>query len=720
MPTYLYGQCENTKRTYANFQGSYVDGFSVALGSLKGSITDPANAVNGNVKDASTLAVPISILNLTGTATQYLEFTDNGNHSTKRKLSAGTPVTLKLTLPSNLLGVLSGFEIGSFTDLAPVGANLPLIGAMNDAGYTATRLPLLNTSELIGAVNRGGEVELTVVPTAEFNGIYIRITGALVSAALSMKVFHAYIMESTTSDIDCDEAIDVLSGVKPIVNGLGALTATGTVSNPYNAIDASADSYALMSVGVEVLSSVHLTAIFNKPSQPGDFVAIKIQNASSILLDLELLKGFSVQPYLGDVAVGSPFTSSSTFLGLQLLPGPGDTKILTFPVSNVYDRLEIKMGGLANALGGLRIYDIKRTLATPRTLNTPATTEEQTICEGGTATFTVQAPQNCTEYMWYDAAVGGSLVGTGTSFTTSSSLLAGEYDFYVQGNRTYCQSSVSERVPVKLRIHPLPSINILGATICSGNTASLTVVSPSPNFTYNWYNSNTGGTPFHVGSNYLTSPLILSTTFYLEAINTLTGCKSSGGLVPVSITVKPYAPVQAVAGNSIMCSSTTQILTNSYPGGVWSSSDETVATVDVTGMVTAITSGNVVISYSVADDANYCGKVVNFNLTINPLPSITLGTNPGICEGISNIVIPYTNPLFNPSTYSISWTGGTLPPVADQALFPNEITISVPANTPPAVYPGLLTIKNANGCEKTIAFSIKVKQIPHKPVVSIE
>ena len=119
MPAYLYAQCENTGRTYANFQGAYLDGLSVLGGSLYGNIANASNAVNGQVKDASTLSVPIGVLGLTGSATQFLEFTNDGTSAGKRTIAANTAVTVKLALPKELLGLLSNFEIGSFTDYSP-------------------------------------------------------------------------------------------------------------------------------------------------------------------------------------------------------------------------------------------------------------------------------------------------------------------------------------------------------------------------------------------------------------------------------------------------------------------------------------------------------------------------------------------------------------------------------------------------------------------------
>ncbi|WP_343523745.1 Ig-like domain-containing protein [Pedobacter sp.] len=724
MPAYLYAQvmapCENTKRTYADFQGSIQYGVKILGGSLiMGTISDAPNAVNGQVSDASTIGVGLGLAGL-ASSTQFLQFT-NTSGTGPRSIPANTPATVKISLPTEVLSVLSGVEIGSFTDLQPVGAVWPLgglLGAGHDAGYTATMNPIYNSTNIAGVISGSGEIEITVSPNQVYNGIYVKVSGNLLSVALSAKVFHAYIMEVTTDKVDCDEVIDVLSGVQPSVVG-GVLNTTGKVTDPFNAIDNDKDSYALMDVGLSVLNKIFLTAIFNKPSQPKDSVSIILAKPGGGLLDLSLLTGFTIQPYLNGAKAGDPFNNVGTFLNLRLFPGSTDKYVLTFPVSEVYDRLEITTGGLAGVLGSLKIYDIKRKLAKPRTLTDPVAEDIRTVCEGATTTFAVNNPQDCTEYKWYDAETGGTLLSTGLTYTPPSNLAAGEYHYYVQASRTYCITATSERLKVKLNVNPLPTLIVPGATICSGSSTTLAVTHPDADFTYNWYTSSSGGTPFNVGSTYATPQLTANTTYYVEAINTLTGCKNAGGAKAVEVKVKQYPAVPAIIGTATMCGGTTSVFTNAYPNGTWSSSDIGIATVDGAGLVTAVAAGNVVISYTLADDATYCGKKVDFNLAVNPQPNLTLGPDPGICEGLSTTKLTYNHPVSNPVSYSISWVGNLLPVVSDQILSANEITINIPPTTPVAVYQGNLTIKNANGCERNIPFSFRVKLVPHKPTVSI-
>src|SRR5690606_9848860 len=106
---------QDQKRTYANFQGTYEAGVNLGLVLLTGEVSGVGNAIDGNVTTHSTLSVPVGIVGLLS-ATQYLEFTTDGNHSNVRTIAAGTPVTIKSSFPAEVLGLLSGIEIGYFSD----------------------------------------------------------------------------------------------------------------------------------------------------------------------------------------------------------------------------------------------------------------------------------------------------------------------------------------------------------------------------------------------------------------------------------------------------------------------------------------------------------------------------------------------------------------------------------------------------------------------------
>lgn len=634
LPVFLRAQCLKPKRTYASHQGYLREGLGILGGPalFYGEIENADNAVNGVVTDASTLKVGLGLLNAAAT-TQFLEFKDGGLTST---FAANTSVIVKISVPSQLVGVLTGVEIGSFTNMHDVSASWPLIGLGNFAGQDAVKTPIYNSVNIAEVISGTGEIEIALTPHQAFNGVYVKLS-SIVALGSSIKVFHAYVMENTTTPLACNEVVDVLSGVIPTVVG-GVLNVTDFVDKPERAIDGDVETFAALNTGVSVLNKVFLSPIYSNPSQPGDEVTI-ILSSPSALLEADLLTGFTVQPYLNGVKAGPPFKKTGTFLSIDLLTGSTDKYVMTFPVSTSYDRLEISAGGVLGALDAIRVHEIIRKPAKPISAGIVNNKYEQEVCQGSTATFTLNNLQACTTYKWYDAETGGNEVGSGSTFAPPTTLTAGSYDYYVRGVKTYCSTEISDPLKVTLKVNPLPTLSVPGTTICSGSSAILSVTTPDAGFTYNWYSVVSGGTTLKTGNSYTTPALSTNTTYYVEAVNQLTGCKNAS-----------REPVDVI---------------------------------------------------------------------LNPLPNLTFEPNPGICEGLTTTKIAYTNPVFDPISYSISWAGNLLPAVSDQTLPANEITINVPSNTPVAVYQGVLTIKNANGCERAIPFSFRVKLVPHKPTVSI-
>ena len=101
----------------------------------------------------------------------------------------------------------------------------------------------------------------------------------------------------------------------------------------------------------------------------------------------------------------------------------------------------------------------------------------------GTGTVNLSA-SGCTggTLKWYNAATGGSVVNTGTSFTTPS--LSATTSYYVSCTTT--QGCEGPRTQVTATIKPIPpiSLKITQPDLCTNSTGSLQVCSPSTGFTY--------------------------------------------------------------------------------------------------------------------------------------------------------------------------------------------------------------------------------------------
>ncbi|WP_421940864.1 hypothetical protein [Pedobacter sp.] len=112
-------------------------------------------------------------------------------------------------------------------------------------------------------------------------------------------------------------------------------------------------------------------------------------------------------------------------------------------------------------------------------------------------------------------------------------------------------------------------------------------------------------------------------------------------------------------------------------------------------------------------------KTSTFTVTVNPAPGITPGSDPELCQGFGNTQLNYTNPVNNPTTYSIAWTTPGFIAINDLLLPAGNIPINVPADASVGIHSGVLTLKNAAGCTTKINFNIKINPKPSAPHVLV-
>ncbi|RAJ77558.1 gliding motility-associated-like protein [Chitinophaga dinghuensis] len=99
-----------------------------------------------------------------------------------------------------------------------------------------------------------------------------------------------------------------------------------------------------------------------------------------------------------------------------------------------------------------------------------------------------------------------------------------------------------------------------------------------------------------------------------------------------NITVNDKPQVNAITGTATLCVNATAQFSNSTTGGTWGSSNSAVASINASGLATALSAGTTVITYTVT---NSCGAtVVNFNVTVNDVPVVAaISGNNTVCLG---------------------------------------------------------------------------------------
>ncbi|WP_113663302.1 Ig-like domain-containing protein [Pedobacter nanyangensis] len=186
------------------------------------------------------------------------------------------------------------------------------------------------------------------------------------------------------------------------------------------------------------------------------------------------------------------------------------------------------------------------------------------ICNNSSTTLTVTNPQAGVIYEWYNNSVAGTLLHTGTTYTTGT--LNATTDYYVQAVGTVGCTNASARVKVTVTVTnrpTTPTVVSANVTTCGG-TATLSVSNPVTGVTYTWYTLPVGGTSVGSGAMFTTPALLANAVYYVEA--SVGSCTSTArAQVNVQVGSAPNAPANVTAANGQICAGATTALTVNNP-----------------------------------------------------------------------------------------------------------------------------------------------------------
>lgn len=236
-------------------------------------------------------------------------------------------------------------------------------------------------------------------------------------------------------------------------------------------------------------------------------------------------------------------------------------------------------------------------------LNGPAT-----FCQGGSVSLTATGGVN---YNWSNGAP------TATNIVTSS----GTYTATVT-DANGC-SATSSPIIVNVLAAPAASITANGPTaFCDGGSV---VLSANGQGTYVWSNGSSAA-----------SILVSTSGSYSYTVTGSNGCTSTAA--PTVVTVSPQPVVSAISGANTVCQGSNTAFANTTTGGVWSSSNPSVASVDATGTVAGVTSGTATISYTVSNNGCSTTQVKNISVQTAPVTNISVSGPTTFCTGGSVVL----------------------------------------------------------------------------------
>src|SRR5690606_261229 len=380
---YAEGECPPVyNRIYATDASDY--GVSNLLGIPLGDINNPADATDGDINSFSELTEGLNALGLLGQTYQTLKWS--------APVAAGTPVSVKLGKQFSTVNVLGTLRI------------VPVNASGNSVGVSQSVEP--NILNALGGIN---VYDYTFTPTdasgqpVAYSGVKIYYQGAI-SLLQTARIYEAYYHEVGAVDCGDDEVLDVLHGVENPISGLGVANALIGVADSENVVDGDEDTYAVMNNVAGVNAQTRLEVRYNTPGLAGDEVHIKMTDPSSLLV-VGALESFTIQPYLGDAPVGDPIDETSSILRIELLGGGSEAEVI-YTADRPFDRIKILYGGVASVLDQLRVNEITRVVPQLELGDNGDNTFE--ICEG--EDIVIPDPDECTTYVIYDEATGGTVV----------------------------------------------------------------------------------------------------------------------------------------------------------------------------------------------------------------------------------------------------------------------------------------------------------------------
>ncbi|PSJ73243.1 T9SS C-terminal target domain-containing protein [Sphingobacteriales bacterium UPWRP_1] len=242
------------------------------------------------------------------------------------------------------------------------------------------------------------------------------------------------------------------------------------------------------------------------------------------------------------------------------------------------------------------------------------------LCVGGTITLTASGG---TSYTW---SYPDGLTGSGSTITRTGATVAmsGVYTVTVT-NAAGCTSVVTYPVVV----NPIPSATASSnSPVCAGSTINLSA--PSGGTAYLWSGPN-------LFSSTLQNPTRPNATTSMGGVYavTVTGAGGCTASASTSVTVNA-SPIVSVGGSSTLCAGANITLTatagfTSYSWTGPNGFSGNTASVSITGASTAASG---IYTVTVTNAAGCTGSAIR-NVTVNPVPVATAGSNSPVCTGSS-------------------------------------------------------------------------------------
>ncbi|MBE1613517.1 T9SS type B sorting domain-containing protein [Flavobacterium sp. SaA2.13] len=456
-----------------------------------------------------------------------------------------------------------------------------------------------------------------------------------------------------------------INAAPPVPNAAGYVRTNPTCANPFGSITITSPIGANLEYSIDNGNSYDTNLVHNNLT-PGLY-QIVVRNTIGGCISSTVNVTINPAPNLPDdavVNVNQPGCNNSTgSITIQSPLGAG----YMYSIDGVTYQPLTTFYGIApgnhfayvrNAAGCISGNPTPFTINNPPSVPVPATvTVTNPTCTTATGTLEVTNP------------LGADLTYTidGINYQTSpifTDLDPGSYTIRTQ-NAAGCISLPVTRIIQSQPATPEVPTYVVTQPDCFTDTGRIVVTSPiGIGHTY----SINGGINYQ-GTTTFTN---IAPGDYIITVRNSAGCTEVSDTITIDNPPAPAPNPGVITGNSTICEGETTQLANVVLDGVWSSSNENIATVDETGFVTSLLAGTVTISYTVGTE---CTDAATMTVRINPLPKPDLEDIYYICQNLETE--EYNNVMLNTGlsngNHSFVWTkDGTVLPYISGFIIADE------------------------------------------------
>jgi len=676
------GGCESADRLAVNVT------LTTQAAPFTGIITQPTCSTATGSVDLSGLPAG----NWTITPSSGSPVNGSGSSSTFSGLTAATSYSFTVTNSSGCTSAATGrvsinaqpetptLSIGTLTDPASCGADGSIV-------LNFTHVP--NGSY---TVNHS---------SGSFNGI--TVTGG--TATLSAKAGTYSDLEITANG--CTSAagvnaslIDPSAPSAPIIGTITQPTcSTSTGSVELSGLPASGSWTVTESIGATKITGTGTAGSFgNLPSGSYTFTVTNSAECTSGPSENIRINAAPATPAAPTANLTQPTCSLATGTVTATTPGQGAgisyTLTGTNPVVTAVTNSTGSFSGLNSGTYNLTTTNASGCTSSPAimTINPPPSPPAVSAISG---TTTVNAGSTTTLYDSTSGGVWSSLNLAIASVNSSTGVVTGVSAGSVTISYTVTTGGCTNSVSTSVTVNGTSSLyNVTGGgSYCAGGGGLPVGLSGSKKgalYQLKLNGHNIGNLMIGTGSPISFGPETVAGTYTVAVITVIppTSTLMTGNAV-ISIIPLPAIP-GPITGTTAICAGKTTTLHESTTGGVWSSSNSTIATVSNTGVVSGLLPGSVTIRYTVTNSngcSNWAGTIVTVNNSPNEPGNFIVFTS-NVNQGQKNVL--YAVPAMSNVLYDWSYSGiGTTI---------SGITNSVLVSFSNSATSGILSVSTANGC----------------------